>query len=213
MKPKLIKNLGPQLPSPNSKKKYIYGIFECPNCKKEYRTIINHVNSGRSTKCKWCGPSKHKDYKTRLYGIWANMKSRCDNKNNNKYEYYGGRGIKYYISWSKYENFKKWALLSGYKENLEIDRIDNNKNYEPLNCRWTDRTTQNINTRLIRSNNTSGYRGINYHSHNNTWESRIHQYNKAVFRKRFKCIVEAVISRDLEIINNKYHHPTNILKK
>lgn len=69
--------------------------------------------------------------------MWRTMKMRCYNKNNISYKYYGKKGIKICNEWLKnFVNFKNWAFKNGYKENLLIDRIDNNKNYCATNCRW-----------------------------------------------------------------------------
>ena len=89
--------------------------------------------------------------KTRLYNIWHNMRTRCYNPNYTYYNRYGGRGIAICEEWNKYETFKKWALENGYSDNLTLDRKDNNKNYDPSNCRWVSRKTQanNRNNGLI----------------------------------------------------------------
>lgn len=85
---------------------------------------------------------------TRIYIIWCNMKSRCYNENNTFYSYYGGRGITVCEEWkNNFEAFYNWAMSNGYKENLEIDKIDNDKGYSPENCRWIDRTSQMNNIR------------------------------------------------------------------
>lgn len=86
--------------------------------------------------------------RTRVYRIWDAMWQRCTNENNQHYRHYGGRGIAVCDEWSYYPNFHEWAMESGYQDGLEIDRVDNNGNYEPSNCRWETRKTQVRNRRL-----------------------------------------------------------------
>lgn len=85
---------------------------------------------------------KHGQYNTRLYNIWKHMKSRCNNPKDAKYANYGGRGIKVCEEWVYFTGFYKWSMSNGYEDNLEIDRIDNDGDYEPGNCRWTTRKVQ-----------------------------------------------------------------------
>lgn len=84
--------------------------------------------------------------KTRIYRIWANMKTRCHNPNATRYSSWGGRGIKVCDEWlNDFKAFYDWAMSHGYEEHLTIDRIDNNKGYSPDNCRWVSYYTQNRN--------------------------------------------------------------------
>ena len=83
--------------------------------------------------------------KTRLQNIWGNMKTRCYNKNDKRYHRYGGRGIEIYEEWkNNFSAFRDWAMSNGYADDLTIDRINNDGNYEPSNCRWvTDKEQAN----------------------------------------------------------------------
>lgn len=90
----------------------------------------------------------HGDCFTRLYSIWQNMKLRCLNGKDKLYKHYGGRGIKICQEWLvSYTNFRCWAMENGYQDDLTIDRIDVNGNYEPDNCRWVTQQVQCANRR------------------------------------------------------------------
>ena len=89
----------------------------------------------------------HGDSEARLYHIWRRMKDRCNTETDKNYHHYGGRGISVCQEWDDYVVFKEWALNSGYNEQLTIDRINVDGNYEPSNCRWVDWTVQANNKR------------------------------------------------------------------
>lgn len=95
-------------------------------------------------------PTAHLESHTRLYRIWYSMKDRCNRKKHENYHNYGGRGIKVCEEWNKYEPFRDWALKNGYSDDLTLDRIDVNGNYEPSNCRWATMEVQSANKRINR---------------------------------------------------------------
>lgn len=89
---------------------------------------------------------KHNKSNTRIYRIWSTMKQRCYNSKCFSYKWYGKKGIKICDEWkNNFIFFYNWAIDNGYKENLSIDRIDVNGNYEPSNCRWVDNIIQQNN--------------------------------------------------------------------
>lgn len=93
---------------------------------------------------------------TKSYSVWTGIIERCNNKNSKKYKNYGGRGISVCQQWLKFENFL--ADMGHRPDGLSIDRINNDGNYEPGNCRWATKKEQNLNTR---QNNRILFSGLN----------------------------------------------------
>jgi hypothetical protein len=102
----------------------------------------------QSCGCLTKGRPIHNGVGTRLYGIWTDMKQRCYNSKCKNYKNYGGRGIIVCEEWKNdFIFFQDWSSKNGYQENLEIERINNDGNYEPSNCRWATELEQSYNKR------------------------------------------------------------------
>lgn len=111
---------------------------------------------GKITSCQQCVKKRtsrmvNGGHRSRLYTCWNHMKSRCYNVNDKSYSYYGGRGIVVCDEWkNSYKAFSDWALANGYSNELSLDRINVNGNYNPDNCRWATFKQQMNNTRANR---------------------------------------------------------------
>jgi len=92
----------------------------------------------------------------RLYVCWCRMRSRCRAQTDQSYERYGARGIAVCAGWEDFRVFERWALANGYDDRLSIDRVDNDGDYTPSNCRWATAKQQ---ARNRRSNITVAYQG------------------------------------------------------
>lgn len=105
--------------------------------------------------------NKHSLSNHKVYQAWANIVYRCTNKKDKYFKDYGERGITVCNEWKNdFMSFYNWSISNGYIDGLSIDRINNNENYEPDNCRWVNMQLQQRNTRVLRTTNTSGYRGV-----------------------------------------------------
>lgn len=147
----------------------------------------------------------------RLRSIYSSMKQRCYNQNTENYKYYGGRGVKVCDEWlNSSQAFYDWARSNGYDETLTLDRIDNNGNYEPGNCRWVSMKEQVSNRRPPKNpkfycnsaRSSTGVVGVAYHKR----KDRYYAYLGGKYIGCYRSFGEAVAMRkkaETELIGNQ----------
>lgn len=157
----------------------VFWICQC-DCGNLIDVRANSLQQGKTTSC-GCSRKKHGMNDTRLYRIWNGMKNRCNNPKRKDYHKYGGRGVSVCNEWNNFISFLEWAELNGYADELTLERIDVNGNYEPDNCIWAtpiEQANNKTNTPHIEYNNEivtlkqlSELTGINY-------QTLFRRYNK-----------------------------------
>lgn len=150
------------------------------------------------------GKPKHGYSRTRINQIWIDMRFRCRNPKSVNYKYYGGKGIRVCPEWddpkSGFAVFLKWAIENGYSDNLEIDRIDADGNYEPSNCKWSNHHQQNVH--LSKPPGKSGFYGVSQCSNYQKWYGRAKQYGKTLYTGIANSPLEAAILREKYILEH-----------
>lgn len=173
-------------------------LWKC-DCGNEKEISLYNVINSRGRVIKSCGCFKNSKkllIRKRLYKIWLNMKQRCYDKNTINYKYYGDRGITIYEEWLNKENgfinFYNWATQNGYKEGLSIDRINNDGNYEPDNCKWSSIQEQQQHKR------TTNY--LTYHGKTQNlmqWSKELNiPYSSLLYRYKQKFSIEQILNKD-----------------
>ncbi|QQV90520.1 hypothetical protein Danklef1_39 [Polaribacter phage Danklef_1] len=210
----VLKDLGIEKTKSGHKKRFVIAKCECGN---DFKVALNSIKSGNTKSC-GCGSHRKKPLTSyKLYWVLQNMKTRCYNQNREFYYLYGGRGVKICKTWlDDPMSFIQWSLDNGYKKGLYIDRINPNKNYSPKNCRYVDASLNAINTRLLQSNNNSGYRGVSKHVTKLgviRWRSRISYKNKVISLGVYNTKQAAGLAYNNYIDLNNLEHPKNNIKK
>ena len=175
-------------------KKGLWGwLFQC-DCGNTVERSITFVSKIKPDQVSSCECEHHlkthglSSDNNRLRWVWVGMRQRCTNPSNKDYVNYGGRGISICSSWSDFEGFYNWAMSSGYREKVTIERTDVNGDYCPENCTWVANELQALNTRR---NVYYEYKGVSYSIRQlseiagvnyNTMRSRLNGYGWSVER-------------------------------
>lgn len=209
-KPVLVEDLGMMYSNETSTVKYRHGIFKC-QCGVKFRVQTRSIKSGHT---KSCGCLKNEQrtthglHKHPLYKIWYDMIRRTTTDKSTDFKYYGGKGIRVCERWMVINNFIE-DMYPTYQEGLTIDRINNDGNYEPSNCRWATKATQARNSRLLKSTNKSGYRGVYFSKRLKKWISQITINSQRVYLGCYKTPLEAAKTYDKYVKENNYDHTVN----
>ena len=173
--------------SPRRSEKDFHSQWACRcDCGNVVAVQSTNLQSGHTKSCgcyKKDRSTAHGRSGERLYEIYFKIKTRCYNPKDKHYDNYGGRGIVMCDEWGNdFQSFYNWAVENGYSDELSIDRINGNGNYEPSNCRWATKKEQQNNTRRNRFFTLNGKTktvaewadetGINY----NTLRARLCRY-------------------------------------
>jgi hypothetical protein len=166
--------------------------WECKcDCGNNTIAVSSHLISGHTKSCnclqreavRRINNSTHNLSKSRLYRVWSSMKSRCYYPKNESYYQYGKREISVCEEWKNdFSSFYNWSINNGYNDKLSIDRIDNNGNYCPENCRWA--------TLVEQANNMSNNVRLTYHGYTKTLKewSRALGISYNILAKKYKKV-------------------------
>lgn len=197
------------------------GLYKC-TCGSETIKPMALVKNGRYTKCRLCAlaaksakQTTHGDSNSKLYRVWSNMRGRCNNPTDSSYKHYGALGITVDKEWDNYTAFKEWAVNAGYREGLSLDKdrkcielgIDP-KRYGPSTCEWTTVTTQNQATKVLRSTNTSKYRGSSL-TKEGFYRASITVSGNRIKLGTYRTALEASYVYDLYITRHSLQHTRN----
>ncbi len=166
---KLIKDLGMK---PNkSGNRYRVGVFQCERCLESSERYFHNVKKNPDAMCSKCTKivrnTTHGLSYDKCYNTWNSMVGRCLRKSSRQYHNYGGRGIEICDEWLDFPSFKKW-----YDENnidgFQIDRIDNDGNYEPSNCQFISQQ-DNLAKKIVYK--TSKYKYVHWNKNDCKWRA------------------------------------------
>ena len=201
--------------SGHSVRRHRFATFFCEECKTEVDT--EKQSGKRALSCKKCRDigiglkiSTHGKSNTDLYKVYVSMNQRCNNIKAKAYKHYGLKGVSVSSEFDTFEKFENWSIENDYSKGLSIDRINPNGNYEPANCRWTNKTVQARNTRVLREDNKTGFRCVNLENSGN-YSARITISGKSLHIGTYKTAKLAAIAYNYYVENNNLEHTKNVI--
>lgn len=181
----------------------VYWKCKC-SCGNITYVVGSYLKSNHTRSCGCIGVKTHGLSRSRIYGIFHQMKKRCYNPKSPDYINYGGKGVTICSEWlDDFIEFNDWSMKNGYNKSLTIDRKNPKKGYSPDNCRWVNLTIQSRNRDKIK-NSSSKYIGVSYWKKSKKFISAISRNGKRVFIKSFNNEIDAAKARDKFIISNKW---------
>ena len=165
-------------------------------CGKEVSIIAASLKSGHTQSCGCFRKEKmtsHGLHKHPLYRVYMDMKSRCNNKKDTGYARYGGKGVSVCDRWQEsFENFYE-DVEENYMQDLQLDRIDNDKGYSKENCRWVTHSQNQMNKGASK-NSSSKYKGVHWDKKASKWMGQIGFNGNSIYLGYFTCEKEAALA-------------------
>lgn len=141
---------------------------------------------------------------SKTYSSWLSMRKRCNNPRGRDRINYGDRGVKVCPQWDSFQTFLK--DMGERPEGTTIDRINNEGDYEPNNCRWASHSQQMVNRRPL---GESGYYGVQFTTRKSPWRVRVYTGGKQILVGHFKDKKEAASAYDDAVIKLGLNKPLN----
>ena len=184
-------------------------VFVRCECGNEKDVLLGDLRRGDTVSCGCFLKEKitrHGDSTSRIYKIYKGMINRCYLPTTTNFNLYGSRGITVCDAWrSSFECFREWAFSHGYTDDLTIDRINVDGNYEPDNCQWLTMHMQQRNRQAVKGSSSS-YIGVSLCKQTGKWIAMIKVNGKQKNLGRFATEIEAAIARDQYIVDMGLEH-------